>query len=148
MAEIPNSLQSLFTARLEEQDGRYLLEVPESEIDHGAIDPSQTHRVALLEQPKEAQTQENTETAEEQSENRDKAEQKQAPPVNEGEELTVTIDSIGEQGDGVALVERGYVVIVPDTKPEDAVKIKIQNVKQNVAFAEVLERKEPKTAQR
>ncbi|MFC6906734.1 TRAM domain-containing protein [Halalkalicoccus tibetensis] len=40
------------------------------------------------------------------------------PPVTEGNHRTVEIETIGEQGDGIARVERGYVVIVPDTDPQ------------------------------
>jgi tRNA/tmRNA/rRNA uracil-C5-methylase (TrmA/RlmC/RlmD family) len=29
----------------------------------------------------------------------------------------VTIETVGDQGDGIAKVERGYVVIVPETQP-------------------------------
>jgi predicted RNA-binding protein with TRAM domain len=62
------------------------------------------------------------------------------PPVNEGETREVEIEDIGEQGDGITRVERGFVVIVPDTKESERVKIEITDVRQNVAFAEVVER--------
>ncbi len=62
------------------------------------------------------------------------------PPVEEGETREVEIEDIGEQGDGITRVERGFVVIVPDTKESERVNIEITNVRQNVAFAEVVER--------
>lgn len=65
---------------------------------------------------------------------------KQEPPVEVGETREVEIDSLGEQGDGIARVERGYVLIIPDTEVGDRVTARIETTKQNVAFAEVVER--------
>jgi predicted RNA-binding protein with TRAM domain len=52
----------------------------------------------------------------------------------------VEIEDIGEQGDGITRVERGFVVIVPDTEQGERVNIEITDVGENVAFAEVTER--------
>ncbi|WP_242493277.1 TRAM domain-containing protein, partial [Haloarcula hispanica] len=62
------------------------------------------------------------------------------PPVEEGEQRTVEIEDIGDQGDGITRVERGFVVIVPDTDVGERVTIEITDVGQNVAFGEVVER--------
>lgn len=147
MAEIPNSLQSLFTGRIEEQNGRYLLEIPESEVENGAIDPSEPHRIAILKQAAAGTSQQDGSSSQEQQNEPAENEQYDSPPVEEGERRTVTIDDLGDQGDGIARVEHGYVVIVPDAKPDDVVEIEIGNVRENVAFAEVVERKESKAAQ-
>jgi len=61
------------------------------------------------------------------------------PPVAEGEQRTVEIEDIGDQGDGITRVERGFVVIVPDTEQGERVTIEITNVAKTVAFAEVVE---------
>ena len=66
-------------------------------------------------------------------------EQTQGPPVSEGETRTVTIETVGDQGDEIAKVERGYVVIVPDAVPDDEVRIRIQTVRENIAFAAQLD---------
>jgi Predicted RNA-binding protein, contains TRAM domain len=60
--------------------------------------------------------------------------------IEESEIREVEIEDIGDQGDGITRVERGFVVIVPDTKESERVKIEISDVRQNVAFAEVVER--------
>lgn len=146
MAEIPDSLQSLFTSRLEERDGRYLLEVPKSEVENGAIDLSEPHRIAILDQATAGTSNQDNSSSQNQSGGPEQSEQHDSPPVDEGERRTVTIDDIGEQGDGIARVERGYIVIVPDAKPDDVVEIEIGNVRENVAFAEVIEQKEAQTA--
>jgi predicted RNA-binding protein with TRAM domain len=51
----------------------------------------------------------------------------------------VTIETTGDQGDGIAKVERGYVVIVPDGQPGDELSVEIEQVKENVAFASIVE---------
>jgi predicted RNA-binding protein with TRAM domain len=58
------------------------------------------------------------------------------PPVERGEVRSVTIDTLGDQGDGLARVERGFVVIVPGTQPGDRVDVEITDVRETVAFAE------------
>jgi predicted RNA-binding protein with TRAM domain len=58
----------------------------------------------------------------------------------EGEVRDVTIETTGDQGDGIAKVERGYVVIVPGGQPGDELSVEIEQVKENVAFAIIVER--------
>lgn len=58
-------------------------------------------------------------------------------PVKVGDELTVTIDAIGEKGDGIAKKD-GFVLFVPNTKKDDTVKIRITRVLPKVGFAEVV----------
>ena len=50
------------------------------------------------------------------------------------------IESLGEQGDGIAKVGRGYVVIVPDAHPGDEPTVRIDRIQDNVAFASVVDR--------
>jgi len=134
MVEIPDSLRSLFTAEIEERGDGYVIEIPASEIEYNAAAPGQTYRVAIL-----------PDRADEESETRDEAERTTTedgppePPVDEGEVREVTIESVGDQGDGIAKVERGYVVIVPDAQPGDQPTVEIEQVKENVAFASILE---------
>lgn len=56
-------------------------------------------------------------------------------PVNVGEEYDVTIDAVGEKGDGVARV-KGFVLFIPGVRAGDRVKVKITKVLQKVGFAE------------
>jgi predicted RNA-binding protein with TRAM domain len=146
MTEIPESLRSLFTARVEEEGGRYLIEVPKNEVANGEIDPAEPQRVAVLEHTDSGTSSEESTSRQEQQREPAENEEYDGPPVEEGEYRQVTIDDLGEQGDGITRVERGYVVIVPDTKPDDIVEIEIDNVRENVAFASVVERIGPKKA--
>ncbi|ESS08881.1 MAG: putative RNA-binding protein, contains TRAM domain protein, partial [uncultured archaeon A07HN63] len=65
---------------------------------------------------------------------------KQEPPVEIGETRELEIDSLGDQGDGIARVDRGYVLIIPDTEVGERVTVRIETTKQNVAFADVVDR--------
>ena len=58
-----------------------------------------------------------------------------APPVREGEEIDVTIEAVGEKGDGIAKKD-GFVLFIPGTKAGDEVRIKITRVLAKVGFAE------------
>ena len=58
-------------------------------------------------------------------------------PVREGEELTVTIEAMGEKGDGIAKKE-GFVIFIPNTQVNETVKIRIARVLSKQAFGEVI----------
>jgi len=138
MVEIPDSLRSVFSATVQEQDGTYVLEVPSSELEHESITRGETYRVAVLDAP--GTTGESTQSAERADKSRRNGQRgPPAPPVNEGEIREVTIETVGDQGDGIAKVERGYVVIVPETQPGEQPTIEIDDVRQNVAFASVVD---------
>jgi predicted RNA-binding protein with TRAM domain len=138
MVEIPDSLQSVFSAPVQEQNGTYVLEVPSGELKHEAITLGETYRVAVLDAP--GTTEQSTEPAERADESRRNGQRgPPEPPVDEGEIREVTIETVGDQGDGIAKVERGYVVIVPETQPGEQPTIRIDDVRQNVAFASVID---------
>jgi predicted RNA-binding protein with TRAM domain len=50
----------------------------------------------------------------------------------------VTIETLGDKGDGIAKIERGYVIIVPDAELGDEVTVEITSVRDNVSFASVI----------
>lgn len=126
--EISDDVLCLFTADIEERNDSYVIEVPEREIDLGRIDAEDVVRVAVLGSEREGIH--STEDTDYES----------SPPVEEGEERIVEIENIGDQGDGIARVERGYVLIVPDTETGERVTVQITEVSENVAFAEVVNR--------
>jgi predicted RNA-binding protein with TRAM domain len=132
MTEIPESLRTLFTGRLERRGDRYVVTVPSHAVDAGDVTPGETYRVALLAQ---------SETDEPASKEYGHAasERDDGPPVDEGEVREVTVESVGDKGDGIAKVEHGYVVIVPGARPGDSPTVRIDTVRQNVAFATVLD---------
>lgn len=64
-------------------------------------------------------------------------------PVQINEIYTVTIEAVGEKGDGIARI-KGFVIFVPNVKEGDNVKIKITKVLKKVGFGEVIEKIEKK----
>ena len=58
-------------------------------------------------------------------------------PVKVGEEVEVTIEGVGEKGDGIAKINR-FVIFVPGAKQGETVKVRITKVFRKVGFAEVI----------
>ncbi|TKX40551.1 TRAM domain-containing protein [Halorubrum sp. SD690R] len=137
MIEISDSLRSVFSAQIEERDGSYIVDVPASEIEHDALAADETYRVAIL--ASESSTSQKTQEEQPHSGAQEPTPASDGPPVDEGEVRNVTIETTGDQGDGIAKVERGYVVIVPGGQPGDEPSVEIEQVKENVAFASIVE---------
>jgi predicted RNA-binding protein with TRAM domain len=97
------------------------------------LSDAETYRIAVLEAPAASST-DGSQSVEEAETN-----EYQRPPVEEGEVREVTIESVGDQGDGIAKVERGYVVIVPDGEPGQQPTVEIDTVRQNVSFAKIID---------
>lgn len=60
-----------------------------------------------------------------------------SPPVKEGDEFKVIIECYGRDGDGIAHLA-GFTIIIPKTKLDEEVNIKITKVRDTFAFAEVI----------
>lgn len=136
--EVPDSLLCLFSARVEEEDDAYVIEVPAREITEGQVQSGETYRAALLPTDTEA----NGEVTKPEERTTKQSHADTGPPVEVGEQRTVDIEDIGDQGDGIARVERGYVIIVPDTETNERVRIEISDVSETVGFGEVVERQD------
>ncbi len=125
--EISNELLCLFSANVSETDDKYIVELPRREIETGSVEAGKTYRVALI----SPESDENTDHSEALPE-------EPQPPVEPGEIRYVEIEDIGKQGDGIARVERGYVIIIPGTDVGDRVKVEITEVKSNFAVGEAI----------
>lgn len=55
-------------------------------------------------------------------------------PVEVGDTLSVTIENVGDEGDGIAKIEK-YTVFVPDTERGETVEVEITDVKPRFGFA-------------
>ena len=131
--EISEKLLCLFSADVSSEGDRYVVEVPRREIETGSIRAGETYRVALIA---------TSETAEAESAPASTAETdpgEPQPPVEIGEIRYVEVEDLGKQGDGIARVERGYVIIVPDAEVGERVKIEVTEVKSNFAVGEIIE---------
>ncbi|MFC7077045.1 MULTISPECIES: TRAM domain-containing protein [Haloarcula] len=129
--EISEKLLCLFSADVTDEGDRYVVEVPRREIETGAVEAGGTYRVALISADDESADSEGaaSETPPDQPQ----------PPVEPGETRYVEIEDIGKQGDGIARVERGYVIIVPGAEIDERVKIEVTEVKSNFAVGEIID---------
>ena len=93
--EISDKLLCLFSAEIEEEGDRFVVEVPRREVETGSLAA--------------------------------------------GEIRYVEIEDLGKQGDGIARVERGYVIIVPGGEVGERVKVEISEVKSNFSVGEIIE---------
>jgi predicted RNA-binding protein with TRAM domain len=129
--EISDELLCLFSADVSVDGDKYVVEVPRREIDTGSVEPGDTYRVALI-------SREESDDSEESSSSTGAPPEPQ-PPVEVDETRYVEIEDIGKQGDGIARVERGYVIIVPGAEVGERVKIEVTEVKSNFAVGEIIE---------
>jgi predicted RNA-binding protein with TRAM domain len=128
--EISDKLLCLFSAEVSDEGDRYVVEVPQREVDTGEIEPGGTYRVALISSESETEYDEEDESV---------SSSEPQPPVEPGEIRYVEIEDIGKQGDGIARVERGYVIIVPGADIGERVKIEVTEVKSNFAVGEIID---------
>ncbi|MFB6221169.1 MAG: TRAM domain-containing protein, partial [Halolamina sp.] len=125
--EISDELLCLFSATVREEGDRYLVEVPKREVETGSLSAGETYRVALIDGDRAtAERNDGGETT-------TTAGDEPQPPVEPGEVRYVEVEDIGKQGDGIARVERGYVIIVPGAEVGERVKIEVSEVKSNFA---------------
>jgi predicted RNA-binding protein with TRAM domain len=127
--EISDKLLCLFSAEVSDDGDRYVVEIPRREIETGSIEPGDTYRVALISSDVESEP----------AEDEDNVPSEPQPPVEGGEIRYVEIEDIGKQGDGIARVERGYVIIVPGADVGERVKVEVTEVKSNFAVGEIID---------
>ena len=157
MVEITDSLACLYTGRVESRGDDYVVTVPASEIEHGSVSEGETYRIAVLDRaaPDDESTADadaasvpdaNGSSGGTPSDDGQRPTSRGAagavqpdPPVSEGEVRDVTIETLGDKGDGIAKIERGYVVIVPDAEPGEEPTVEITSVRENVSFANVVD---------
>jgi len=99
------------------------------EVDAGDVEPGTVHRVAML----SSETHSTPDTAS--TSERSHSDERNGPPVEEREVLDVETKDVGDQGDGIARVGPGYVIIVPETDLGERVSVEITEVRKNMAFA-------------
>lgn len=140
--KIADNLLCLFSAQVDEQPDSYVIEIPKQEITNGPLQRGEVYRTAMIATAPDAGTETRSTTPDTPTEEADANRERETsgPPVAEGDIREVDIEDIGDQGDGIARVERGYVLIVPETEQGERVTIEITEVRQNVAFGEVKER--------
>jgi predicted RNA-binding protein with TRAM domain len=140
MATVPDNLKAVFTTSVS-RDGGFYIGIPLGFVESGTVELGQQYKVALIETP-ETEGEPVQDSGPDRSTHTERQPQQQpsrsGPPVEEGEEIKVQIESLGDGGDGVAKVNGGYVVIVPGTEPGQQPMVRVNKVKSNVAFATVV----------
>lgn len=131
--EIPDSLLCLFTAETDQRGGSTVIKIPESEIKHGNVETDGVYQVALLTRADQPSISSGSEPSGSESDQ----------PVQQGDVLEVEIEDIGEQGDGIARVGPGFVVIVPGTELGERATVEITDVSETVAFADIVNGDDP-----
>ncbi|WP_458189332.1 TRAM domain-containing protein [Haladaptatus sp. NG-WS-4] len=138
--EISDKLLCLFSADVTLKDDEYVVTVPRREIDTGSVESGETYRVALISRETEAESDdEQTATTDNTTTSTSTVSSEPQPPVEAGEIRYVEVEDIGKQGDGIARVERGYVIIVPGAEIGERVKVEITEVKSNFAVGEIID---------
>jgi len=141
MVEIPEDLRTLFSARLEMQNDQYVFEVPADEVEMG-----DNYRVAVIPTEKPDSQESDTEPSGGRESGSDRDESGDGSPVDEGEQLRVEIDELGDEGDGVATIG-GFVVFVDGAMPGERPLVEIDSVSDTMAFATVVD-DNPQTTRR
>jgi predicted RNA-binding protein with TRAM domain len=134
IVKISDELLCLFSAEVREDGDRYVIEVPRREVETGSVSPGDVYRIALISRA-EGGAEKGASGGSTGGGGRDGPQ----PPVEIGEIRYVEIEDLGKQGDGIARVERGYVIIVPGAEVGERVKIEVTEVKSNFAVGEVIE---------
>lgn len=154
----------LFTGRVERRDGNYVFTIPEQELELGTLEAEETYRVGVYsgssappkttqqssavhqprsprptsEEPSPGAVRESSRPGAADTDSSGDAQSNQ-PPVTEGETLQVQIEELGDKGDGIARVGPGYIVFVSETEVGQQPRVTITSVRENFAFAEVLD---------
>ncbi|MFB6171805.1 MAG: TRAM domain-containing protein [Haloarculaceae archaeon] len=137
MVNVPDDLRCLFSARVERQGDSYVVEIPRREVEQENVRTGEVYRVAALgPAPAADGAAPSGPTA---TESASAGDGHPEPPVEQGEVRTVTVETTGDQGDGIAKVERGYVVIVQDGEPGEEVTVEMTTVRENFAIAHIVE---------
>lgn len=163
----PSDPLCLFTGRVERRDGEFVVTIPDQEVDLGPIAAADTYRVGIYPTVAQSETADQPDStgggratadrfaqSESQSSSQGNGSTLSAPPsgppgptqsanqppVSEGETRRLEIEDMGDQGDGLARVGPGYVVFVSGVEVGDEPLVRITTVRENVAFAEVVEK--------
>lgn len=124
---------AVFAATIDENDGSAVIRIPAREIDLDTVSVGEGYRVALFD------SHDRRRASPDHSTERDRPRYgSTASPVDEGDQLEVEIEDVGEQGDGIARVGPGYVVFVPEADIGDRVTIEVTKTRGNFGFADVV----------
>jgi predicted RNA-binding protein with TRAM domain len=138
---IPDELLAVFNTSITEKDGSYILELPETEVDAGAISSGEVCKVALIDATSEDEHGQHPSRPRQAGVDPEhppvasESPKEKQPPVSVGERHQVYIAGLGDQGDGFATID-GFNIFVPNSSVGDTLEVEIQNVLDTYGFAE------------
>jgi predicted RNA-binding protein with TRAM domain len=118
-------LDSLFDRKFEKDGEDFVIRLPADKCDLSFFDPSSPVEITL----------------EQDGDGKD-VDTYGEPPVAQGEILTIDIEEIGRQGDGIGFVDTNFVVFVPGSDVGDSVTVEIESVNDNFARACIAEQQQ------
>lgn len=143
--EISDNLLCLFSARVDVDGDTYTIEIPKREVEIGALSTGETYRIGMLSRQKQPKQDVGGDVSPPTTNNQSEQPAQTPPPVAEGDIVDVEIEAIGDQGDGIARVGPGYVIVVPDTEVGEKVTARVNKATNNVGFADVVDRHSAQT---
>jgi predicted RNA-binding protein with TRAM domain len=123
-----DELLAKFSEEVQYEEGQYIIEVPENEVEHGTVSPNEVYSVEIFPSGDSDDPEEDLAAPTEDFES-DPA----SALVDEGETYDVTITDTADDGDGIARID-GLVVLVPHTEEGDEVTVLIRDVRETYAF--------------
>jgi len=134
MTKETDNVACRYTAQLVTKESRYVIEVPDAEVEFGPLTEDGAYRVTI-EHLAESQT--SAADGAQKADGQSRTSGAQAP-VTEGDRLDITIEDLGQQGDGIARVGPGYIIIVPGSSVGDTLTVEVQEVNPSFGFAEIV----------
>ena len=132
MTEISRKLACLYSAMIDTEGDSSTIAVPKREFDNtSSIQPRPTGALLTSTQA-DSETATASPTTEAESSPPSSIDQ---PPVTEDD---VEIKTLGDQGDGIAKIGPGYVVIIPETAVDDRVAVRIDTAEANMVSVEII----------
>lgn len=136
MTEDTDAVACRYTAQVDTDSDGYHIPVPDAEVEFGPLSTNGAYRVTIEHVDGQSQREGGDHRAD-QAQTATEEPGGQAP-VREGERLNVEIEDLGQQGDGIARVGPGYVLIVPGSDIDDQLTVEVQQVTPSFGFAEAV----------
>lgn len=136
MTKETDNMACRYTAQLVAEEDHYVIQVPDAEVEFGPLTENGAYRVTIEHL---AESESGTGNGSQEIGGQSQGSGVQAP-VTEGDQLDVTIEDLGQQGDGIARVGPGYVLIIPGSSVGDNLTVEVQEVNPSFGFAEIVSR--------
>jgi len=132
MTKISRKLACLYSAMIDTEGDSSTIAVPKRESITPARSNRDPPRALLTSTQSDSETATASPTTEAESSPPSSIDQ---PSVTEDD---VETETLGDQGDGIAKIDPGYVIIVPETAVDDRVAVRIDTAEANMVSVEII----------